>query len=328
MSYDLTPGEELTHILYAAQSLLDANYPLDRLRDSAHVDGMAPLADFGAFLLSLPEESGGAGFSALEEAHLHAALGRHLLAPTALASTLAARIALETGRDGLAQAIASGETRVCAGVSTRNDHFLFEPDGAAMAVIRTDDGLNLVGLKDAEMEPATAMGHGRPLSRLKDVRSVGNGFKADEETARLHALLTSAQLLGVARAARDLAVDYAGTREQFGRPIGSFQAIKHHCANMAIGVEMVSAQLDMAAIAVRDGREDAAFQTAALARLAPRVALQNARLCIQIHGGIGFSAEADVQLFLKQAHLLRNYLGATDFLSLPSPMFPLAKVPA
>ncbi|MCB1133405.1 MAG: acyl-CoA dehydrogenase, partial [Verrucomicrobiae bacterium] len=132
----------------------------------------------------------------------------------------------------------------------------------------------------------------------------------------------------IAEGARDLAVAYAGVRRQFGRQIGSFQAIKHHCANMAIGVEMVSAQLDMAAIAVRDGREDAAFQTAALARLAPRVALQNARLCIQIHGGIGFSAEADVQLFLKQAHLLRNYLGATDFLSLPSPMFPLAKVPA
>ncbi len=135
-------------------------------------------------------------------------------------------------------------------------------------------------------------------------------------------MLTCAQLLGVATAARDLAVDYATTREQFGRPIGSFQAIKHRAADMAIRVEMTSAQLDMAAIAVRDAAPDAGFQVAALARLAPRAALENARAGIQIHGGIGFSAEADAQLYVKQAHLLRQMLAAPDLMAQPAPLAP------
>ena len=122
--------------------------------------------------------------------------------------------------------------------------------------------------------------------------------------------------------AADLAVDYAKTREQFGRPIGSFQAIKHHAADMAMGVEQVSALIDMAAIALRDGHDDARFQLAALARLAPRVALANARTGIQIHGGIGFSAEADAQLYLKQAHLLRQFLGADDLMEAAAPLTP------
>ena len=84
-------------------------------------------------------------------------------------------------------------------------------------------------------------------------------------------------------------------------------------------------QLDMAAIALRDDAEDAAFQIAALTRLAPRIALETARLGIQIHGGIGFSAEADAHHYLKQAHLLGLCLGRTDLLALPAPMAPTRK---
>jgi alkylation response protein AidB-like acyl-CoA dehydrogenase len=138
-------------------------------------------------------------------------------------------------------------------------------------------------------------------------------------------LLVSAQLLGVATAARDLAVAYAKVRTQFGRPIGGFQAVKHHCANMAVAVEKLSALLDMAAIAVRDGCDDAAFQTAALARLVPRIALANARLCIQIHGGIGFSAEASPQLYLKHAHLLRHLLTGGRILDHDATLAPIRR---
>ncbi len=135
-------------------------------------------------------------------------------------------------------------------------------------------------------------------------------------------LLVSAQLLGMAEAARDLSVDHAQTRHQFGKPIGAFQAIKHHCADMAVDAEMLSAQLDMAAIAVRDGRDDAAFQAAALRRLAPRVALFNTRTAIQVHGGIGFSAEADIHHYLKQAHVLSRLGGPAPMLDLPAALSP------
>ena len=125
-----------------------------------------------------------------------------------------------------------------------------------------------------------------------------------------------------------LAVTYAQTREQFGRPIGGFQAIKHHCANMALGVEMLDAQLDFAAITLRDGLPDAGFQIAALTRLAPRTALSVARSGIQIGGGMGFSGEGDAHLYLKQAHVLGALIGRPDLLSLTAPMAPHGKAPA
>ena len=145
---------------------------------------------------------------------------------------------------------------------------------------------------------------------------------SDVVLAGIADLLVSAQLLGVAQAALALAVSYAKLREQFGRPIGSFQAIKHHCADMAVRVELLSAQLDMAAIAARDGRDDATFQIAALRRLAPKAALANARRAIQIHGGIGFSAEADPHQLLKHAHMLRQLGGYGELMALTAPLTP------
>ena len=306
MTFDLTPGEDQTQILDAAQSLLDSHYPLSRLRDPTP-DPLTPLAEFGAFTLALPESEGGTGFTVLEEALLHAALGRHLVTPSALATALSARMG------------GAAEAPACAGVPTDTGALIFDPDGATSCVLLGADGPRLIPLDPATLTPEPALGHGRPMARLDHVPA---NAPAPQPQTLLAALLTSAQLLGVAIGARDLAVDYARIREQFGRPIGSFQSIKHHCANMLLGTEMLSAQLDMAALALRDGTPDAPFQIAALARLAPRTALQNARLGIQIHGGIGFSAEADAQLFLKQAHLLAGLMPPLDLLSAPAPMAP------
>lgn len=323
MSFDLATGEDLRQILDAAQSLLESHYPLDR--PPGGTEPMTPLAEFGAFALALPETDGRAGFSVIEEAHLHAALGRHLLGPSALATPLAVRIALEAGRDDLAMAVAGGEIPVTAGIAMPEGWLLFDA-AADWALIRDGAGLMLATLEGRATQPVPAMGHGRPLLRIADTG--GSNLAASPQTTLTAALLTCAQLLGVAQGAQALAVDYAQTREQFGRPIGSFQAIKHHCANMAIGAEMISAQLDMAAIALRDARDDAPFQVAALARLAPRLALDTARQGIQIHGGIGFSAEAQAHLFLKQAHLLRQLLPAPDLMPLPAPMAPTGKDPS
>lgn len=324
MTHDLNLTEDQRQVLGAAQNLLRASYPPEHLRDPAATVATAPLAEFGAFALALPEDQGGAGFSVVEEALLHAELGRHLVPPFAIAAPLAVRLAVENGDIGLAAAIVSGEMTVCAGVETTDGLLLFEPKGAACGVIRSPRGVYSHPLAGVELADEVAMGHGRPVARVVGGLAANNAPPSDGIT-EIAALLTSAQLLGVARGARDLAVAYAGMREQFGRPIGSFQAIKHHCANMTLGVEMLSAQLDMASIALRDGWDDAGFQVTALSRLAPQIALRNARLGIQIHGGIGFSAEADAQLYLKQAHLLRAFLPGADLLSLPAPLAPFGK---
>lgn len=334
MSFDLTPTEDMRHILDAAHTMLAAHYPVARLRDTetgAAQDEIAALADFGTFLFALPEDAGGAGFSVLEEAGFHTALGRHLVTPSALAGALAARAAILAGREDIAGAVMSGATKVCAGLAAARSYLVFDPADAEYALVRRDAGFDLIALAGRPITPEPALGHGRALGRLTidDPSSdqgpgrAGSGtlpIPVHADVAQVGAVLIAAQLLGVAEAARDLAVDYAKVREQFGRPIGSFQAIKHHCANMAIGCEMISAQLDMAAIALRDAHSDADFQIAALARLAPRIALNNARTCIQVHGGIGFSAEADAQLFVKHAHLLAQLSAPGAMLSFGAPM--------
>jgi alkylation response protein AidB-like acyl-CoA dehydrogenase len=319
---DLNPGEDQRQILNAAAAMLDASYPLARLRGAAQ-DDVAVIAAFGAFALTLPEESGGAGFGLVEEALLHVLLGRHLVSTKVLATAMAARLARELGRADIAAQAASGAIPICAAVASTEDRILLiDAEGAALALVFGEQSLALIDVGGRNGEPITGLGHGVALTGLSRQATVSIGQSAQALLRRTADLLVSAQLAGIAQASRDLAVAYAKVRQQFGRPIGSFQAVKHHCANMALAAEMLSAQLDMAVIAERNGREDAPFQAAALVQLAARIALANARTCIQIHGGIGFSAEADAHHYLKQAHVLRLLASRAALLDLPAPLAP------
>jgi alkylation response protein AidB-like acyl-CoA dehydrogenase len=107
-------------------------------------------------------------------------------------------------------------------------------------------------------------------------------------------------------------VAYAGIREQFGRPIGSFQAVKHHCANMAIAARCARDQTTFAAVAIDEERPDAQLQVECAYLIAATAALENAGKNIQIHGGMGFSDEADPHLFLKRAQLLIAIAGGLE----------------
>lgn len=324
MSNDLSLSDDQRQILDAARSMLDEHYPLSRLREHRRSDAMGPVAQFGAFALALPQEAGGAGFTLVEEALLHVEFGRHLLSPRVMAAAIGARIALQAGQAEMAGRIATGETAVEAALQTPESVLLLDGGEGGLTTFLSSP-VRLADLDGTTPVAEVAMGRGRPLSRLPlDVTGLHN-MRATSETAQVSGLLACAQLLGVAFAARDLAVNHAKTREQFGRPIGGFQAIKHHCATMTIGVEKLSAQLDMAAMALRDRRPDAAFQVAALSALAPKIALETARLGIQIHGGMGFSAEADAHLYLKHAHLLRQMTWDGDLLSLDAPLAPNRK---
>jgi len=132
---------------------------------------------------------------------------------------------------------------------------------------------------------------GEPLARFDE-----------SQVARLR-LIDAAALAGMAQTALEMSVAYAGIREQFGRPIGSFQAVKHHCANMAIAARCARDQTTFAAVALDEGRADARLQVECAFFVAGTAALDNAGKNIQIHGGMGFSDEADPHLFLKRARL-------------------------
>jgi alkylation response protein AidB-like acyl-CoA dehydrogenase len=123
-------------------------------------------------------------------------------------------------------------------------------------------------------------------------------------------MLSASMLAGMCEETRDMASAYAKMREQFGQPIGKFQAVKHKCADMAIRSDAVNALVSFASVTVRDGRDDADFQVAAAKLLASQYALLNAKENIQVHGAIGFTTDLPAHLFLKRAHVLDHFCGA------------------
>jgi hypothetical protein len=232
------------------------------------------------------------------------ALGRRLAAPSVLATMGAAHAAPTPGAAGL-----KGR-RVAAGLQRGDRTVVVEDRAASLVLVRAPSGAAVYATASVASRPLDRRIWladliecdllGEPVARFDDVRLL-----------RLR-LLDAAALAGIAKAALDMGVSYAGTREQFGRPIGSFQAIKHHCANMAISASCARDQVSFAAVAVDDQRTDAALQVECAVWVAGSAALDNAGKNIQIHGGIGFSDEADPHLLLKRAQLLITLAGGLE----------------
>jgi alkylation response protein AidB-like acyl-CoA dehydrogenase len=151
---------------------------------------------------------------------------------------------------------------------------------------------------------------------------------ADSATSLDHAranLLIAAYATGVAEAALGGAVEYAKVREQFGKLIGSFQAVKHKCADMAIAAEVASCQAAFASVILAKGDAQSRFHALAARIVAVDAALKNGATGIQVHGAIGFTAEVDAHLYVKRAHLI-DFMGGDQrvqkgqFISAPAAM--------
>jgi alkylation response protein AidB-like acyl-CoA dehydrogenase len=151
-----------------------------------------------------------------------------------------------------------------------------------------------------------------PVHRV-DVLPDGDEIGGAEEAAVWHvggSLLTAAYEVGMAQACVEAATAYSLEREQFDRPIGSFQAVKHILADMAVRAEIARAAVDAASVAVDDGDAAAIERAVSGARLlAGEAALTNAKGSLQVHGGMGFTWEVDVHLYLKRAWVLNTAFG-------------------
>lgn len=271
--------------------------PRSRLRTEHDEDAKvwSGLDEIGVFGIGISEEQGGSGLGAVEEALIVMGLGRLLAAPGVLATIGAAHSQSEQGAltirgRRVAAAYRSGERVVVVGDNNsdlvlardRDAAAVYEAPSSASSVI--DNRLWLAGLREtADLREPVARFNAAALLRLR--------------------LIDAAALAGIGQAALEMAVAYAGMREQFGRPIGTFQAVKHHCANMAIAARCARDQTNFAAVAIDEGRDDAALQVECALFVAGSAALENSGKNIQIHGGIGFSDEADPHLFIKRAQL-------------------------
>jgi alkylation response protein AidB-like acyl-CoA dehydrogenase len=139
------------------------------------------------------------------------------------------------------------------------------------------------------------------------------GWEILEPTLRRAAVGASAEMLGAARKCLEMSVEYAGVREQFGQPIGAFQAIKHACAEMLMAVETAHAATYYAAWALAAGAPDAALAASVAKAHVSEAARTVCGAAIQVHGGIGFTWEYDLHLYFKRAKHLEPLYGDSDF---------------
>ena len=309
MIVDLHPTEDQQMIEASVRAFLADRLPVERLRETVNHGGAAEreawdeLVALGLFGLGLPEERGGLGLGLPEEALVARALGLFLISPSVLAQMIAPHLADD---DAVRAALITGETRATF-VNRLDDGagHLIDGDGASCAVLLAG-GIALVETRP--LVPGVAVAS---IDEAIAIARVGGTLKIVPRDVRADraSLLLSAYLTGIAQATRDMAVAYATTREQFGQPIGAFQAIKHMCADMAKCAAAAEAQVFHTAVTFGRGLDDS-VETAAAALLATDASLANAKANIQIHGGMGFTAECDAHLFLKRAHVIASLAGS------------------
>jgi alkylation response protein AidB-like acyl-CoA dehydrogenase len=150
------------------------------------------------------------------------------------------------------------------------------------------------------------------LDTLPQGTRVGDAAMAADWRVR-GAVLTSAIELGLAEGSCDLAVAYAKERQQFGKPIGSFQAVKHICADMISRVEVARAAVYQAGVCLDDPTIlDPAYAASVARIVANSASSENGKDCVQVHGGMGYTWEVDAHLFVKRAWVLATQFGSSD----------------
>jgi hypothetical protein len=290
----------------------------------------ASLAELGLFGVAVAEDQGGAGGS-IEDLCAMVEEAAKTLVPGPVATTALATVVLcETGSSSeLLGELASGErfAGLALDADVRFDQetsrasgtvpwvlgaapggvLLLPADGNWVLVDTADDGVSV--------EPLQAADFSRPLARVVLTAAEATSL-GEQPVANLAATVLAAEAAGVTRWALDTAVAYAKVREQFGKPIGSFQAIKHLCAEMLCRAEQAEVAASDAARAARAAGESDADQFAIAAAVAASICIATAKAnvkdCIQVLGGIGCTWEHDAHLYLRRAHSIGRFLGGAE----------------
>jgi alkylation response protein AidB-like acyl-CoA dehydrogenase len=298
MNFDLGPDE--VALRDGIKVLCARHFSIEKVRKGFDRDGWRALGEAGVFSLRLPEAQGGVGLGMTEAVIVFQQLGRALVPGPLVATHLAA---------GVVDGAATGE-RVITFREDLEDLLEFGSIADA-AVLLGDDGQSLLE-EPVGGEPVEPLDPLTPVSRITSGRAeVILDLNADRFRC-LGAALTAALSSGIASKTVELAVAYAKEREQFGKPIGAFQAVKHMCADMLVRAEVARAAVDAAGVLL-DADDPAARTAVASAKLlAGEAAIANSKTCIQVHGGMGFTWEVDAHLYLKRAAVLAVQFGGLD----------------
>lgn len=274
MRFQLT--EDQRALRTGVRDLLTRRFGPERLRAAVEAPGRLErglwreLGEAGFFALRLPESEGGVGLGLPEAVLAFEEAGRALLPGPLVATHLAA---------AEVPGAATGETVVT--------------DVGGCGLVEWLSAADVVRGDDAGAVPLRSVDPLTPLHRVPGPLPDRAPEAPGADPAAV--LLTAAEQLGSATRACELAAQHARTREQFGRPIGAFQAVKHLCAEMLVRTETARAAVYAAAVTA----DPADIDTARL--LADDAAVRGARDCLQVHGGMGFTWEFEVHLHLKRA---------------------------
>ena len=284
-------------------------------------DGVAELGLFG---VAIVEEAGGAGGSIVDLCAMVEEAARALIpgpvATTALASLVvtdpALLQALSSGQITAGAAL-TAEVRADSGRVSGTADYVLGALATGLLLLPVGEHVVMVdaGADGVVVEPLEATDFSRPLARVTlDSAPATQLTVSRQQFCDLAATVFAAEAAGVARWTLDTATEYAKVREQFGKPIGSFQAVKHMCAEMLLRSQQIS-------VAARDAAEAAAVGTpvtadgqlsiaaAVAAAAGVEAATGNAKDCIQILGGIGITWEHDAHLYLRRAYGIGQFLG-------------------
>ena len=303
--------DEQQEIKTTAHEFLGSRFNAEKVRELAEAgsyddDLWKQICELGWPGIAIPEDRGGQGLGMVELAILCEELG-YACAPTpflsnAIGGLLLSGAGSDEQRERWLGGIASGEARGAVATTPRDDpQLVIDAEGAALLVLDSgDDGARLVEPGDATIEPVELIDATRRYSHVS--ADGGEPLPGDVTGAVDRALVAiAAELVGVAQRAQEMAVAYAKEREQFGRPIGSYQAVSHQCARMLYDTEEARS-LTYYAAWVADAEPETLALAASMAKArASDAAWSVSAAALQVHGGIGFTWEHDLQFWLKRA---------------------------
>ncbi|MBY0273804.1 acyl-CoA/acyl-ACP dehydrogenase [Candidatus Binatia bacterium] len=333
---DLMLSADQEAIQASVRSFLDDELPMARVREIAQggAKALSPLwraaGALGFFGLAVPEAAGGAGYAITEEMVLFEELGRVLAPGPWLGSVLAAHALATAGNPhaDLARIVAGEQqvaivdaTSAASSIVVRGNEVSGESgyvaDGdadTAFLVVAPSAILYVASGSGAQVERRPSMDPTRAIAvvRFAGVRGavIAEGSDAVAALLRRATLLSCAEAVGGIQRTVDMSVEYGKVRKQFDKPIGSFQAVKHRCADMAVRAEVARSATTYAIVSVRDGTADQDFQVSVAKILASGAYVQNAADNVQNHGGMGFTWECDAHLFVKRARSFEAAFGS------------------
>jgi alkylation response protein AidB-like acyl-CoA dehydrogenase len=263
------------------------------------------LADLGVLSVLVPEAAGGLGGSLVDAVLLFQELGRAavpgpVLEHAAVVAPLAARCRELDWAAGTVDGSTVGTTSIDVSPYVAHAH--------VADVVLTPTGW----LRGFEADPVDSIDGGRRLATVRGGVETPHDLDVDRAFDTL-AVAVSAYLIGLSEQMIDVAAEYARQREQFGVPIGSFQAVKHLLADALVKVEFAKAPTYRAAWSLATGQPEARRDVSMAKALASDAAYRTSRSALQVHGAIGYTWEADLQLWMKKAWALSRAYGDPAF---------------